>query len=232
MSAGPLVAAAAAIVAYLLVARRVGASAVRRFAFATGAALAGVALAVDPGTLARHMAQHVAVTSVAAPLVVLGAPHVLALRATSAGARRPVAALLHGRLGGRGPAWTAWLLFLTATWLLHLDPAIDLAERSEPAHVAEHLLLLGTALGFWLPALAAPPAPARLTDSGRFLYLLAAVPAMDALALVYLASGRTSAGVVMLVGSLPIGLAAVLAAWRWIVREERRALRREALRGA
>ncbi len=57
----------------------------------------------------------------------------------------------------------------------------------------------------------------------RFLYLFAAMPPMDLVAAWFLSSGRGDLGVVMVIGSLPIGAASLAAAWRWMLEEESRA---------
>jgi hypothetical protein len=57
----------------------------------------------------------------------------------------------------------------------------------------------------------------------RFLYLFAAMPPMDLVAAWFLATGRGDVGVVMVIGSLPIGAASLAAAWRWMLEEESRA---------
>jgi hypothetical protein len=57
----------------------------------------------------------------------------------------------------------------------------------------------------------------------RFLYLFAAMPPMDLLAAWFLSTGRGDLGVVMVIGSLPIGVASLVAAWRWMLEEESRA---------
>jgi hypothetical protein len=59
--------------------------------------------------------------------------------------------------------------------------------------------------------------------AGWFLYLFAAMPPMDLVAAWYLSTGRGDLGVVMVIGSLPVGAASFAAAWRWLLEEESRA---------
>jgi len=54
------------------------------------------------------------------------------------------------------------------------------------------------------------------------------MPAVDLIALWYLASGRGSAGVAMLASMLTLQLGWILAVWGWVTEEERRTLRWEA----
>ena len=46
------------------------------------------------------------------------------------------------------------------------------------------------------------------------------MPPMDLVAAWFLSSGRGDLGVVMVVGSLPIGAASLAAAWHWMLEEE------------
>jgi hypothetical protein len=62
-----------------------------------------------------------------------------------------------------------------------------------------------------------------LDPSAWFLYLFAAMPAMDMIASWYLSTGDGDLGVVMIAASLPIGAASLVAAWRWMLDEESRA---------
>jgi hypothetical protein len=62
-----------------------------------------------------------------------------------------------------------------------------------------------------------------VAPAGWFLYLFAAMPPMDLVAAWFLSTGRGDLGVVMIVFSLPIGLASLVAAWRFMLEEESRA---------
>jgi hypothetical protein len=59
--------------------------------------------------------------------------------------------------------------------------------------------------------------------SAWFLYLFAAMPPMDLIACWYLSTGDSDLGVLMIAGSLPVGAASLVAAWRWMLDEESRA---------
>jgi hypothetical protein len=62
-----------------------------------------------------------------------------------------------------------------------------------------------------------------VSPGARFLYLFAAMPPMDLVAAWYLSTGSGDLGVVMVIGSLPVGVASLVAAWHWMLEEESRA---------
>ncbi len=115
--------------------------------------------------LQAHMVQHLLLTMVAPPLLLLGAPAMPLLRG------------LPGRIAhdALGPflAWpvlvriggglvhpvVAWLAFVAATWAWHVPAAYELALRSPGWHAVEHACFLGTALLFWWPVV--QPWPSR-----------------------------------------------------------------------
>jgi hypothetical protein len=59
-----------------------------------------------------------------------------------------------------------------------------------------------------------------IAPAGWFLYLFAAMPPMDLVAAWFLSTGRGDLGVVMIIFSLPVGIASLAAAWRWMLEEE------------
>ena len=96
-----------------------------------------------------HMAQHVVLVAVSAPLFVLGAagPAQLWDRPADWRWRR----LRRSMAGPRWPAWAGSALALhgAALWGWHVPGAYDLAVRRPAVHVAEHAMFLGTAVLFW-----------------------------------------------------------------------------------
>jgi hypothetical protein len=58
------------------------------------------------------------------------------------------------------------------------------------------------------------------------------MPAMDVSGVYLMATGHGAAGAVMMIGSMPLALAAGVVGWRWLGLEEARAKRREALGAA
>jgi hypothetical protein len=87
--------------------------------------------------------------------------------------------------------------------------------------LATHFALLVGAMLFWAPVLGIRR---RLPDPGRMLYLYLALPLLDLAGVWLVAVGDRPGGLSMIVGMLPMGVAAVVITWSWISREERRAV--------
>ncbi len=129
-------------------------------AFAGGVVSLVVALLSPLDTLSSalfsaHMAQHVLLIHVAAPLLILGIPPALPFWILPRGWRRPLSHWLHNT-----PAiqwlmhWSqqpifAWLCYGAALWVWHAPLLYEAALRDDRLHHVEHLLFLGTALLFW-----------------------------------------------------------------------------------
>lgn len=100
-----------------------------------------------------HMLQHVIITMVVAPLMLLGAPATLALRAASPRVRTSyLIPFLNSRLV-RTLTWppVAIMLFIASVWSWHLPAAYDAAIASEALHFVEHgIFLFGAILLWWL----------------------------------------------------------------------------------
>jgi cytochrome c oxidase assembly factor CtaG len=86
------------------------------------------------------------------------------------------------------------------------------------AGIAPVLLLAGGVL-FWTPVLGRR----RLSPAGRIVYLFATMPALDLPGVWLVARGDGPGGIAMIVGMLPIGVTALVLAWRWMTEEERAA---------
>jgi putative membrane protein len=104
--------------------------------------------------LSAHMAQHVLLMAVAAPLLVAGRPVVTLLWGLPPPWRRGAGSWTSGRRFRAG--WealthpvTAWTLQALAIWLWHLPSLYQAALRHETIHALEHASFLGTALLFW-----------------------------------------------------------------------------------
>jgi putative membrane protein len=175
-------------------------------------------------TLTAHMLQHVALTMVAAPLLVLGNRGVL--RALPRGAGRVLVRLGHPLLG-----WTAFAGVQLGT---HFTGFYDYALAHAWAHGLEHGLYLVSAVWFWWPVLGR-------RWRGGVAYLLAAMPVQAAVGVVLMSSNRPfyehygslsdqhRGGALMWAGgSLVMAAALVWVAWNWLRAEERRAVAREA----
>jgi cytochrome c oxidase assembly factor CtaG len=233
----------AAAAAYVWAARRV-----RRWprwrtgGFVAGLAALAVALVALDGaadrTLTAHMAQHLVLVYAAAPLLVLGSPIALGLRA----AGRPARRLL------RGPALAhplaGWLALPAAMAVTHFSGLYDLAVRHPLVHVGEHALYLAAAVLFWRPVLGADPVPHRPGLAGRVLYLMLAAGPLALVGVAMQASthpwyqsyagpgalaDQRDAGAVMWVGGgLALAAATMAVAWSGLLREHRRQVAYEA----
>jgi cytochrome c oxidase assembly factor CtaG len=231
--------AAAILVAELLVAAlayRAGVRRVRRWpawreaCFVAGLlALALALVALDTQrSLTEHMAQHLVLAFVAAPLLVLASPVALALRATRS--RRLLRAAWIAR---PGVGWVA----LAAIMALSQVPAVYAAtERNPLLHAGEHVAWLAAAVLFWRVVAGADPVPHRPRPAARVLYLLLFSAPMGATGAWlmwssapwytgYSLSDQRNAGVLMLIGGgLALSALTVCAAWAAILREHQRQL--------
>jgi len=100
-----------------------------------------------------HMIQHVMITMIVAPLMLLGAPATLALRAASPRVRTTyLVPFLNSRLV-RALTWppSAIVIYIASVWSWHWPDAYDAAIASEAVHFVEHgVFLLGAVLLWWL----------------------------------------------------------------------------------
>src|SRR4051812_41260036 len=131
------------------------------------------------------------------------------------------ALILLGRRARRLPSitWPAGLI-LAVFVLFHAAVMLwmEAWEPPRPAHLLLDALLLAGAVAFWLPVLG--PAPGRLDDLGRCMYLFLATMSLDLPAVILVARGDAAGGLAMIVAMLPIGLAAVGLTWRVLQAEE------------
>jgi cytochrome c oxidase assembly factor CtaG len=141
------------------------------------ASLLGPVDALADASLAWHMVQHLALVTVAAPLLLLGAPLRLAMAALPA---RPAAVLARALNSTPLRALThpavAWLQFAVVLYGTHFSPLYEAALENEAVHIAEHVLYMASALIFWMPLLAVAPAPHAPPHPVRLLALFLALP--------------------------------------------------------
>lgn len=159
----------------------------RAASFYAGLLVILAALASPIDTLAEklfwvHMSQHVLLLTVAAPLIVLGAPWSSIWRPLPLGFRRTVAKAVSrsswcrplralARLFGRPiPAWIAFNVNLVA-W--HVPAVYDLAVRNRAVHDLEHVTFLVFGVLLWAQVLDSPPLRARLSAIHRVYYVVA-----------------------------------------------------------
>lgn len=144
------------------------------------AGVAVVVFALDSGVglydttlFSDHMVQHMLLTMIAPPLLLLAGPITLLLQASSAETRkRWVLPFLHARVVRflSFPV-VAWLLFAAVMWGTHFSPLFDASLENVWLHSLEHALYLSTALLFWWPVVGPDPSPWRLTPAVRPMYV-------------------------------------------------------------
>ena len=105
-----------------------------------------------------HMAQHLVLMNLAAPLLVLGAPLGAMLRALPRGWSSPLARLAAGRRWRSAWHWSCGLAVVTVAqqvvlWVWHTPAGIAAALESDAVHIAMHGSLLAAALLFWTAVL-------------------------------------------------------------------------------
>lgn len=102
-----------------------------------------------------HMVQHLMLTVVAPPLILLGSPWLPVLRGLpKTWVRDGIAPLINGRFGRTlirifGNPVLAWALFVGSTLVWHIPGLYDRALRYESWHAAEHFCFFVTGLLFW-----------------------------------------------------------------------------------
>jgi putative membrane protein len=149
--------------------------------------------------LTAHIVQHILLSFVAAPLIVLGAPWLPVLRGMPAPARRALGRLAQrskprrepapgqnpgqAELGGlgvlravravAGRPWTSVLAFNATMLLWHLPGPFDLAVRNATVHVwLEHGSFLGLGVALWLQVFGSYPMRPVLDGPRRVLALV------------------------------------------------------------
>lgn len=124
----------------------------------------------DRSLFSAHMVQHLLLTLVVPPLLLVGTPGWLL---------RPILALPGVARTGRaltGPiaAFSIYTVVLAA-W--HLPLLYDWAMRNHGLHILQHLMFIATGLLLWWPVLSPLPEWPRLSPPAQMLYLfLAGVP--------------------------------------------------------
>jgi putative membrane protein len=192
-----------------------------------------------------HMAQHLLLMNVAAPLIVLGAPTAPMLRAMGRDARRAVGRVAQSR--GWRAVWraisgvaAASVVQQLALWTWHMPNGVAAALNNDAVHIAMHVSLLAVALLFWTAVLQPRPRGGlwpsilalliTLIVSGfaSIVLLLHPEPLFTAYGTSATAWGLTAAddehigwGLMMLVGSVSYPLAAVALVTTTLERLER-----------
>lgn len=191
-----------------------------------------------------HMVQHLLLTLIAAPLLVLGSPVALASRASRGWPRAVLLRMTKSRIATvLGHPIVTWLVFTGVLWATHFTPLYDAALDNEFLHIVEHGLYLGSALMFWWPVVGTDPGAHHLPHPARLAYLVLAMPVQTFLGLaLYNADGvlyphyasvvrdwgptvlddQRAGALIMWIGSNPVMLAALaLVLSDWMRREQR-----------
>jgi putative membrane protein len=154
----------------------------RAVAFAAGWLALALALVtpLDPlghALFAAHMAQHLLLILVAAPLLVLSAPLGPLLLGLPGSAGAALGAWWR-RAGGLQRAWqwlsapaVAWGLHTLALWVWHAPGLYQSALTSDWLHGLEHFAFLGTALLFWWAVLHPRRQSGWIAGPGGALYV-------------------------------------------------------------
>jgi cytochrome c oxidase assembly factor CtaG len=149
----------------------------RAAAFTAGLVALAVALVspLDPlgdALFSAHMAQHLALILVAAPLLVAGAPRLAMLWALPQPWRGRVGGAVARGVGRLTRPVVAFAAASASLWLWHLPRAYQAALARDPVHAVEHASFLGTALLFWWVVLQ-PEGRRGLSRGAAILYVLA-----------------------------------------------------------
>ncbi len=233
----------------------------RTLSFFLGLAAVVLALASGIQLLAGdlfsvHMLQHMLLTIVAAPLLMLGAPVRPLLRglpgAVRRGVVRPLAAsaLVRGLVHFLRHPLVAVAIYVGGLYLWHWPALYDAAVENEALHVLEHTDFFVGALLFWSVVIDPEPFKGTLPYAARIVYLLLAGAAQNTVLggllsfssrVLYSHYGLTAAlrgidpltdqrvgGAIMWVpGDTIFLIAASVAFFQWLDQEEREQRRRE-----
>jgi putative membrane protein len=117
-----------------------------------------------------HMVQHLVLTLVVPPLVLLGTPAFMADRLLAPLMRHAPTRWIASTLTRPVPALTAYTAALV---LWHLPAAWELARRAHAWHIVQHLTLMAAALAAWWPVLSPSALLPRLHYGAQILYIFA-----------------------------------------------------------
>jgi putative membrane protein len=142
----------------------------QRVAFASGLAIMFASLngpihdLSDSYLFSAHMVQHLLLTMVVTPLLIVGTPAAL-LRPALA---HPVITRIAKRITTGGAAFVLFNVVLIA-W--HLPPLYNLAMANHDVHIVQHLTFLVTSVLMWWPLLSRMPELPPLSRPLQLLYV-------------------------------------------------------------
>jgi putative membrane protein len=132
--------------------------------------------------LSMHMLQHVALTTIGPPLLLLGlTPALIDPFLQPALINRIARKLLHPVMVGT--------LFVVNMWFWHVPPIYGAALDYLPVHITMHLAFMATGILFWWPVVQPSRLIGEVGNGARLLYLFATGMPMALLALLFFASG-------------------------------------------
>lgn len=128
-------------------------------------------------SFAWHMTQHVVLMLIGPPLVLLGAPLLLAVAVPPQRVARRITAFAQSGAGHAIFApLTGWIAFVAVLWMSHFTPLYEAALQYPAVHVLEHVLYVGSAMLFWASVVQVGYTPRPLPYPARMLYLFLAIP--------------------------------------------------------
>jgi putative membrane protein len=131
--------------------------------------------------LSMHMMQHVFLTTIGPPLVLLGLPK---------GMLSPVFRIKPVQRVARvvfNPVLTA-IFFVVNMWLWHVPPIYEEALTNLDVHIMMHTAFLASGILFWWPVIQPTPETGRMADGAKMFYLFATGMPMELLAVLFFAS--------------------------------------------
>jgi len=146
--------------------------------------------AYDTTLFSLHMVQHILLTLIGPPLLALGAPITLLLRAVRPETRRRVVLPILHSLPVRIVTFplVSWLLFALAMWGTHFSPIFNQSLEEPAVHQLEHAFYLVAGCLFWWPVVALDPSPWRMSEPVRILYTFLQMPQNSFLGLAILSA--------------------------------------------
>ena len=137
----------------------------------------------DGYLFSAHMVQHLVLTLVAPPMLVMGTPGWMLRPALARRGVGPVARFL------TAPAH-CFVIFNVVLAAWHLPPMYELAMTHHSIHIVQHLCFMTAAVLMWWPVLSPLPELPRLPYPGQMLYLFLMSIPMSLVAICIGYSGR------------------------------------------
>ena len=144
----------------------------QRLCFVAGAVLLWVAADWPMHDIAEeylysvHMVQHLLISFVVPPLLLMAVPEWLArlILVEDSRSARVIRRLVHPLVAG--------VVFNALQGLMHWNALVEMSVRSGPFHYAMHLLMFASALAMWMPVVG-PLREWQLSEPGKMVYLFA-----------------------------------------------------------